>query len=1140
MKKLQASNFKLQGSVKLQKALFAIWGLKLGVFLVLGVWSLEFSASAAEPATQQVEFFEKHVRPTLVESCYKCHGAEKQKGGLRLDSREAILKGGDEGPVIIPGDPDKSRLIQAVRHEIEAKMPKSNKGAEKLSPAKIEALSRWVKEGAAWPTERGAKSEERGGKQHWAWTPVTKPQIPAVKNKRWTQNEIDSFVLAKLESKKMSPSKPADRRALIRRAYFDIIGLPPTFEEAEAFFVDKSPDAFTKVVDRLLASPRFGERWGRYWLDLARYSDTKGYVFEEERRYPYSYTYRDWVIQALNDDLPYDKFLLYQIAADKVVKADDPSPLAAMGFLTVGRRFLNNQPDIIDDRIDVLARGTMGLTVGCARCHDHKYDPIPTRDYYSLYGIFASSTEPKDLPLLGEPKRTEAYLAFERELQKREAAAQQFKEKRHKELVAELRKPESIAAYLMAWRDARGKSEDEIKAILKDRDLNRFMFGRWKKYLSETTTAAHAVFGPWHEFAAISDEEFTAKTPAIAARVAANSDLKRPLNTLVAAVFIGAPPATVREAAQRYGKLLGALTGEERKKYFDIIDDKGNVVTVFPQGGRSSDDEEAVSQALVANDAPLAVKVEEVDKLFRRDDGAKLRDLVKKVEEWKATSPAAPPRAMVLQDLPQQVSQRVFKRGNPSNLGDPVPPRFLEVLSKGDRPEFSNGSGRLDLAQAIASRDNPLTTRVAVNRLWLHLFGAGLVRTPSDFGTRADPPSHPDLLDWLASRLMEEGWSQKKLIRLIMLSATYQQASDENPKYQKTDPDNFLIWKQNRRRLDFEAMRDSFLAVSGKLDLAMGGAGVDLEKKPFTGRRSVYGYIERQNLPAMFRTFDFATPDAHSPQRFITTVPQQALFMMNSPFVVEQARGVAAKSKAQSPKLKVEEFYRLILARSPSKDELNPALDFINSATAPPLQNSNTSPSVWHYGYGYFDADAKKVDFTPLPHFTGEGWQGGPTLPDNKLGWVLLTAEGGHPGNDTRHAAIRRWIAPEDLIVDVKGKFEQPSPQGDGIRGYVVSSRAGELARWTIAPAKAADTTVARIEVKKGDSIDFIVDFNGALGYDNFLWEFRVKDIRNPANPNPTRWNAKADFTGAPPASLTPWEKLAQVLLLSNEFVFED
>jgi hypothetical protein len=566
---------------------------------------------------------------------------------------------------------------------------------------------------------------------------------------------VDAFVLAKLEDKGLSLSPPADRRVLLRRVTLDLTGLPPTPAEVEAFVNDKAPDAYARVVERLLASPAYGERWARHWLDVSRYADTKGYVFTEERRFPNSFTYRDYVIRAFNDDKPYDRFVVEQLAADRLPLGEDKAALAALGFLTLGRRFLNNQQDIIDDRIDVTMRGLQGLTVACARCHDHKFDPIPTRDYYSLYGVFASSHEPAELPLLGKAKPTPELAAFEAELKKR---------------------------------------SDEV-------------------------------------------EEFTAKH---------KDELK-----------------------------------------------SGNVKT--------------------------------------RQDLTKLNN---KVAEWKVNGPGAPPRAMVLVDLPSPVQPHVLKRGNPGSPGEQVPRQFLEVVAGPERKPFKEGSGRLELARAIASRDNPLTARVMVNRVWLHHFGKGLVRTPGDFGTRGEPPTHPELLDWLAATFAEHGWSVKHLHRLIVLSNTYRQASDDRPRGQSADPENRLLWKMNRLRLDFEEMRDSLLAVAGLLDRTAGGRPVDIVEKPFSKRRTVYGFIDRQNLPGLFRTFDFASPDASTPQRYNTTVPPQALFLMNSPFVAEQARHFASRPDVawQSTDAKrIGRMYRLAYGRAPERDEVEMGLKFLHA-----------------------------------------------------------------------------------------------------------------------------------------------------------------------------------------------------------------
>jgi hypothetical protein len=908
-------------------------------FVVLGIVCCAAAAPAAEQGVspQAIEFFEKNVRPVLAEKCFLCHGGSLQQSQLRVDSREALLKGGARGAAIVPNKPEQSLLIKAVTHADEKmKMPPTGK----LSDKEIDALTEWVKMGAPFPEGRRQKAE--GSQQHWAFQPVKKPQVPTLKNKNLrarVKTPIDAFVLAKLEQKKMTPAAWADRRTLIRRAYFDLVGLPPTPEEVASFVKDKSPNAWEKVVDNLLASPRFGERWARYWMDVARYADNKGYVFTEERRYPYAYTYRDWLIWAFNEDLPYDQFIVQQIAADHLPLGDDKRPLAAMGFLTLGRRFLNNQADIIDDRIDVVTRGTMGLTVTCARCHDHKFDPIPTKDYYSLYGVFASSIEPRDLPLIEEPKRTDAYLAFEKELKEREGEVAKFRDAKQVEYLTNLRKPETIAAYLLFVRDARGLDMEKAINLVRARDLNPLMARRWKTFLDETAKSHHAIFAPWHAFAALSEQEFAEKAAGLVERFAANADAQNHVNSLVAQAFAKSP-ASLKEVAERYGELLSRFQQPNE----------------LPNA-----DEEALRQALNAIGAPLDVPANETEQLFNRADRDKLRALQRRVDEWKATSPAAPARAMSLQDAPNPVNPRVFNRGNPNNPGEEVPRQFLAVLSGEKREPFKKGSGRLELAQAIASKDNPLTARVFVNRVWSHLFGAGLVRTSSDFGVRCEPPTHPELLDWLATTFVSTGqlvngsmgksvnqltnlpidcydcgWSVKKLLRLIMLSSTYQQSSlISHPSSSAKDPYNALLTRMNRRRLDFEATRDALLWASGQLDLTTGGASVDITTQPFNKRRTVYGFIDRQNLPNLFRTFDFASPDTHAPQRFTTTVPQQALFMMNSPFVVEQARALVTRKEVVDIKdstQRIQALYRLLYQRTATPEEVALGLRFLESA----------------------------------------------------------------------------------------------------------------------------------------------------------------------------------------------------------------
>lgn len=1098
---------------------------------IFGITILVFASVIARGANDAdgVEFFEKKIRPVLADNCYKCHSAnaEKIKGGLKLDTRADMLKGGDTGPALVPGEVEKSLIIKAIRYtDDDLKMPPKNK---KLSAEQIADLETWVKMGAPDPRTNSlavAKNVVTAeARKHWAYQPVRSPAPPPVKNSKWVQAPIDNFVLARLEAKNLTPSPRADKRTLIRRATYDLIGLPPTAEEVDAFLADNSPNAFAKVVDRLLASPHYGERWGRYWLDIARYADTKGYVFEEERRYAFAYTYRDYVIRALNEDLPYDQFIVQQIAADLVPLGEDKRPLAALGFLTLGRRFLNNQPDIIDDRIDVVSRGLMGMTVGCARCHDHKFDPIPTKDYYSIYGVFASSEEPAEKPLLGEKALPKEYPEYLVEKKKREEEAKKFREEKEAELLIKMRA--QVGDYLLAAADSHGLDRDKKESLARERKLAPRVVARWSE---RSIGESDDIFGPWLAFTALAKTNFAEAAKPLAKKFAANEGATNKLNPLVAAMF-KEPPLSLKELAGRYNKLF-----EETDKQWREMAAKTNAPKAF-----ASANLESLRQIIYADASPFHMESEEMYRLFDTPAQQKVRALKRKIDELDATHPGAPPRAMVLKDKPTPVEPVVFVRGNAGNPGPKVPRQFLEILSGDKREPFKKGSGRLEFARAIASTNNPLTARVLVNRVWSYHFGAPLVRTPSDFGTRADPPTNPELLDYLASQLMANGWSLKKLHRLIMLSSAYQQSSEENAANARIDSGNEFFWRMNRHRLDFEAMRDTLLAVSTKLDPAIGGTAVDITTEPFATRRSVYAFIERQNLPGLFRTFDFASPDATSPQRFYTTVPQQALFLLNSPFVVQQAQAFLARPEIKSAHddgERIAKLYRVAFQRSPERDEVLLAKQFLSTQKV--STNASAEIVTWQYGYGEFDEKTSRVKtFKSLPHFTGTAWQGGKDLPDAKLGWVTLNAEGGHVGNDLQHAAIRRWQAPRDGAIRISGRLAHASANGDGVRARIASSALGKLGEWIVHNNKAT-TNVERVEVKRGDTIDFVADLRASVDSDSFTWGETIRYTTAAADGK--KWNAKADFAGPRKAfkPLTPWERYAQALLLSNELMFVD
>jgi len=690
-------------------------------------------ARAAEPELDpaQVEFFEKQVRPLFVERCQECHGPDKQKGGLRLDSRDAVLTGGDSGPAIMPGDPSKSRLVQAIGYAGELRMPPK----QKLKDEQVATLTQWVKMGAPWPDAVGARAAATGSsfevtdkdRAFWSFQPIRDYPRPVVRDTEWTHSSIDHFVLAKLEEKGLHPVAPADKRTLIRRATFDLIGLPPTPEEIDAFLADESPQAFAKVVDRLLSSPHYGERWARHWLDVARYGEDQAHTFQS-RKYPDGFRYRDWVIKAFNTDRPYDRFAMEQIAGDILWKdegktRDNSDLLAATGYFALGPVYYGRATaDELDDRVDTLTRGFLGLTAACARCHDHKFDPIPTRDYYSLAGIFAS-TDYKEFVLSG----------------------------------------------------------DRI------------------------------------DEAAVSDPTD---------KMARENKKKDPRKPVVHSLTEGAKPANLK----------------------------------------------------------------------------------------------------------------VHIRGNPGTLGEEAPRRFLAVLAGDESPEFKKGSGRLDLAKAIASKNNPLTARVFVNRVWMHHFGRGIVGTPSNFGALGERPTHPELLDHLAALFVANGWSIKWLHREIVLSSTYQSATSHDERNAAVDPDNKLLWRMNRRRLEVEPWRDAMLSVTGNLDPAVGGPSAELSS-PDHRRRTLYGAVSRHNLDPVLRLFDFPDPNLTSDRRPVTSVPLQQLFVLNSEFMARQAKAFAARVRDAEPtdSARIRHAFLLAYGRPPTDREIQLGEDFL----------AGGSPNAW-------------------------------------------------------------------------------------------------------------------------------------------------------------------------------------------------
>ena len=1135
-------------------------------------------ARGADTNSADLEFFEKKIRPVLADACYSCHSAQAQKikGGLKLDTRDALLKGGDSGPGLVAGKPDQSLLIKAIRYtDSELKMPPKDK---KLSAEQIADFEAWVKMGAPDPRTNTAVASQfamdwNKAREHWAFQPIQSPPVPKVKNEKRVRTPVDSFILAKLEASKLALSPPADKRALIRRASFDLIGLPPTPEEVEAFEQDKAPDAFAQVVERLLASPHYGERWGRYWLDVARYSDTKGYVGgNEEPRYPFAYTYRDWVVRALNEDLPYDQFIIQQIAADQLApNTNDNRSLAAMGFLTVGRRFLGNDNDVIDDRIDVVCRGLMGLTAGCARCHDHKYDPIPTKDYYSLHGVFKSSTEPAttNAPLLVPRAPNPEFTNYLAEVERRREIANIYY--RSNELIVLRSLRTNVANYLMTLHETRDLTNaTKLDEFVRGRKLNNAIYKGWKTNLAHWATNGHALFTPWIEFAKLGTNDFPTKAGDLAAQFTAPASTNK-LNPLVVEMFREVRPTNLAVVARLYGALFTRVESD-----WDLLVAQAQAPFVRAQGqdwpamptALTSTDAEDIRQFCFTSNSPVYPREFLNNFLFVDDVKNRAETLRREVVAVDATHAGAPPRAMSMQDKPKPSTARVFIRGNPGTPGAETPRQSLEIIAGEKRTPFpTNASGRLQLAQSVVARDNPLTARVFVNRVWLHYFGAGLVRTASDFGMRAEPPSHPELLDYLAARFMDDGWSLKKLHRLIVLSSAYQQESGvlggdgkagrgflslfngkpSSARAVQIDPENKLLWRQNRRRLDFEAMRDSLLAVSAGLDESIGGRSTDIIKDASSGRRTIYGYIDRQELPDVFRTFDFANPDTSVGQRFQTTVAPQALFLMNSAFVTGRAKSLSTNLAASATDgTRVTNLYRAVYQRPPTARETKLALQFITETPAEDVLMPEISQ--WQYGFGSYDEAAGRViNFFLLSKFTGTAWLAGTNVAEKKIGSLTLTPDGGRPGPTNTLAVIRRWIAPHDGAVTLEGELKTTEARGDGVRARVVSSHGGLLGEW-LATTNAVATSVRSCAVRKGDTIDFIVDCRADATGDTFKWSplIAMSDAEVKAEMmstgQPTVWDAKANFID--PAKLPKpsgsWEKLAQVLLLANEFAFVD
>ena len=867
-------------------------------------------------------FFEQKIRPVLVKECYSCHSASarKLKGGLRLDSREALRIGGESGPAIVPGKPDESPLIDALKHDGLAMPPKG-----KLPDAVVADFVRWIAIGAPDPRDKSAPVAARtdidleAGRQFWAYKPPVRQPAPAVVDGSWPLSTIDRFILAPLESKGLRPARDADRATLIRRLTFDLIGLPPTPEEIDAFLADRSPDAYETLVDRLLASPHFGERWGRHWLDIVRFGES---ITLRGQIYKYNWRYRDYVIEALNADMPYDQFLREQIAGDLIPAAnlaDRRRQRVATTFLVMANTNLEEQDkaqlvmDVVDEQLDTIGKAFLGQTIGCARCHDHKFDPIPTRDYYALAGILrntrvlehANLSKPLEIPLPESAEKEADLQRYEQTLAALEARL----------------KGERLRAGPLASLSRGALAAAEVPGIVVD-DTQARKVGDWT---TSRVTGTYINSGYLHD----ANSDKGTKTLTFQPDLPETGSYEvwlaySPFSTRAAAV-----PVTVMSAD-------GEKTIEVDERAEPPIEGR------FVNLGRYQFEKNGQSYVLISNEGTRGVVT--ADAVVFLPPGrvpappgpaeiAKASTLRTLERELKRLKAEAPPRDLVLSvvEEPAITDTKIHIRGSVHTLGETVPRGFLRVAMLGDPPALpSNESGRRELAAWIASEKNPLTARVFVNRAWHWLLGAGLVRTTDNFGTTGETPSHPALLDDLACQFKDDGWSVKRLVRQIVLSRTYRLATSDDPKALAADPENRFLARAHRRRLDAECLRDALLAVAGRLRFEMGGSTFKpdlVSDYGFTDdepRRSVYLPVFRNALPDLFEVFDFADPSLVVGRRNVSTVAPQALYLMNHPFVIDQARAASRRLLAgpdQSVDDRIERAYRWTLGRAPGDSE---------------------------------------------------------------------------------------------------------------------------------------------------------------------------------------------------------------------------
>lgn len=961
--------------------------------------------------------FEKDIRPILREHCLDCHGAEAElKGGLDLRLRRFAVRGGKQGPAIVPGDPAASLLLKRVR---EGEMPPEGKSVPVEQSA---ILERWILTGAktARPEPEsigpglGVTKEER---EFWSFQPIRRPAVPVLGKEHRVGTAVDAFVLRRLDEKGISFSPEASKLTLIRRAYFDLLGLPPTPEAVREFLADKSERAYEVLVDELLKSPHYGERWGRHWLDVAGYADSEGHTAKDDLR-PFAWRYRDYVIRSFNDDKPFDRFILEQLAGDELV----PQPhrnlapeqielLAATGFLRMAAdgtgSGANNdlgRNQVFADTLKIVSSSLLGLTVGCAQCHDHRYDPISHQDYHHLRAIF-------------EPAFTGAGW-------KTPAARR-------------------VSLYTDADRKAAAEIETEARKV-------------------------------------------------------------------------------AAEMVKKRTTYIAAALEVELKKYPQPLRDELKTAYETPAAKRSASQKELLRKNPSVNISSGVLYQ------YNQKAADDLKTYDKRIKEIRAKKPKEE-FLRILSENPGKVPvTRLFYRGDPRQPKEAIEPAALTIASPPDQqrsfaanhPGVPTTGRRLAYARWLTSGRHPLTARVLVNRVWQHHFGRGLVGTPDDFGALGERPSHPELLDWLADEFMASGWSLKHLHRILMGSSVYRQSSRHDPERLKADPANLLYSRKPVIRLEAETVRDSVLAVSGVLKPTLFGPPIAVKadsegqivEATNSTRRSIYIQARRSQPLSMLTVFDAPVMAVNCAKRPSSTVAPQSLMMMNSQFVLTQAVKMASRVLQEAPVNRV------------------PRTNFDLAGLATGLQ------PIWEFGYGGFDETNKQTRFTPLLHWTGSTWQGGPKLPDPKIGWPFLNATSGHPDRQADRATIRRWNAPATGTLTITGKLRHASPNGDGVRGRIVSSRGGLHGEW-VAQKGEATTAAKGIQIQAGDTIDFITDCRRDHNSDSFSWTVTVS-LTGPGGKSVGTWQSDKGFHGPVPSSPSAIARLPERIVRAWELAY--